>query len=437
MRWSNCLQGSVLAVAVAATGLAAPGTARADETFTLDNGLQVTLRSVPKAEQTAVVVLFNVGGDHDPAGQSGLAHLIEHCYVTAAAGTTPARTVEAMQRTYKTWNAQTGNDYTVIAVVVPSADAAKEIREQGARMGALTITAADVQRELPRLETELGNMYERNPVLAARNHARARIHPGPEGHRHGGVPAQLATLTAEQLQARWAALYKPANARLLVMGTDAEQLKSEVEAAFGKVSRGSGIPVPAAMRAPKLGGTETLTISSDLPKATSIACVAVPAAPGTDRLYGAWCVALTRLWMTQSRQKKGPGRVKIMHAPLDDRVALYGFTEVLGTEGGDAACNRIAKFIANSVSQPVSGFDRAFCKKQFAPLLGTGVVQSPHRPAQLYASAFGLGRLAQLGMTADQTVKRINGTTTPVMAEMVKGYLARDRQARIILALKK
>ncbi|MHC5020047.1 MAG: M16 family metallopeptidase [Planctomycetota bacterium] len=431
MRIRGLLQVAALGVAVCA-----PAVASADEVFTLDNGLRVTLRSVPKAEQTAVVVLFDVGGDHDPAGQSGLAHLIEHCYVTAAAGDTPARTVEAMGTRYKTWNAQTGNGYTVVAFVVPGADAEAELREQAARMGALKVTAADLQRELPRLTTELANMYERNPVLAARNHARARIHPGPEGHRHGGVVAQVEALTAEQVQARWSSLYKPANARLLVMGANAEGLKKAVEDAFGALPAGEKAAEPAALRAPKLGETETVAIASDLPNAKPIACLAVPAVPGNQRLYGAWCVALSRLWMKQARQKKGPGRVKIVHAPLDDPVALYGFTEVGAGETGAGACNRIAKFIADSASQPVAGFDRAFCKKQFAPLLGTGNVPRPELPNQLYASAFGLGRMAQLGMTSAQTTKRINGTTTPVLAEMVKGFLARERQARIIVSLK-
>ena len=31
----------------------------------------------------ALLVLYKVGGDHDPPGRSGLAHLVEHLYVTA------------------------------------------------------------------------------------------------------------------------------------------------------------------------------------------------------------------------------------------------------------------------------------------------------------------------------------------------------------------
>ena len=66
-----------------------PG-ARADQPYQLDNGLTVILRPVPGANQVAVVLLFNLGGDHDPVGRSGITHLLEHLYCTAGAGNRPA-----------------------------------------------------------------------------------------------------------------------------------------------------------------------------------------------------------------------------------------------------------------------------------------------------------------------------------------------------------
>ena len=58
--------------------------------FKLNNGLTVILRSVPTANKVAFVVLYNIGENHDPIGKSGMAHLLEHMYVTAAASDTPA-----------------------------------------------------------------------------------------------------------------------------------------------------------------------------------------------------------------------------------------------------------------------------------------------------------------------------------------------------------
>ncbi len=64
------------------------------ERFQLDNGLKVILRPIQFAQSTALVVVYGIGGDHDPADRSWQAHFVEHLYVTAAAGDTKARTAE-------------------------------------------------------------------------------------------------------------------------------------------------------------------------------------------------------------------------------------------------------------------------------------------------------------------------------------------------------
>jgi len=42
------------------------------EQLRLDNGLTVLVRPVQGARRAALVVLYNIGGGHDPKGQSGL-----------------------------------------------------------------------------------------------------------------------------------------------------------------------------------------------------------------------------------------------------------------------------------------------------------------------------------------------------------------------------
>src|SRR5262245_29735392 len=64
------------------------------ERFTLENGLRVILRPATGAKSIALVVVYDIGGDHDPQERSGLAHLVEHVYCTAAAGAAKARTAQ-------------------------------------------------------------------------------------------------------------------------------------------------------------------------------------------------------------------------------------------------------------------------------------------------------------------------------------------------------
>src|SRR5262249_20184880 len=127
-------------------------TPAATQQFQLDNGLTVMIRPIQGAGDVALLVLYKVGGDHDPRGRSGLAHLVEHLYITAAAGADPARTAEAFFQRYRAGcNAQTGDRYTVFATVFPKGDLEKELTEVAARIGDLRLTAADLDRQQPRL----------------------------------------------------------------------------------------------------------------------------------------------------------------------------------------------------------------------------------------------------------------------------------------------
>src|SRR5262249_60515462 len=76
-----------------------PGPAKPTR-FSLDNGLTVILRPVQGAKDTALVLLYPIGSDHDPEGRSGMAHFVEHLQCTAAAGEFPVRPFEEILNRY-------------------------------------------------------------------------------------------------------------------------------------------------------------------------------------------------------------------------------------------------------------------------------------------------------------------------------------------------
>ncbi len=88
-------------------------TATSPRQFELDNGLRVTLRPIAGSDTVAVLTLFDVGESIDPPGKSGLAHLVEHVYVTATPSTGQRSANEFMKAYPDGWNAQTGWDYKI------------------------------------------------------------------------------------------------------------------------------------------------------------------------------------------------------------------------------------------------------------------------------------------------------------------------------------
>ena len=214
--------------------------------FALDNGLKVILHPMPTAEKVALVVLYSVGGLHDPKGQSGLAHLVEHCYVTAAAGSTPARDIQQYVARYGDgWNAQTGDDYTVVACVVRPGALEAELADAAARMTHLGVVDADLEREKPRIAAELDNMYGGIPMLGVRNLGREKVCPYPHRGRKGGLAEEVRVIPLAAVQEHLKRYYTPRCATLVLAGAfDAASARAAVEKHFGPIPAGDAAPKP-------------------------------------------------------------------------------------------------------------------------------------------------------------------------------------------------
>ena len=113
----------------------------------LDNGARILLSHIssilpPEQQRVAVLLLLDIGEEHDPEGRSGLAHLIEHLLITSAAGEFEATTAgEWMARHGGQCNAQTSGNTTLIAEMVPPEKTIEAITRMAARLGDLKPTA--------------------------------------------------------------------------------------------------------------------------------------------------------------------------------------------------------------------------------------------------------------------------------------------------------
>ena len=220
-----------------------------------NNGLTVLLRPIRDTKSIALTVLYSIGSDHDPAGHSGLTHMLEHLYITAAAGQEKTRTAEEFARRYAMGaNGQTGHRYTVFAAVFPTNELDAELKDAAARMGDLRITPADLERERPRMIEEVSNMFGGIPMLAALNNARELARPTPAGGRDGGSPAHLRALTQQELLNFWKRYYKPCNAILSLAGDiDSTKVRKAIETYFARIPSGEKPSAPPPLEKPKLG----------------------------------------------------------------------------------------------------------------------------------------------------------------------------------------
>lgn len=355
----------------------------------LDNGLGYALLPEAGAEEVALVVLYDVGDDHDPPGQSGLGHLIEHLYVTAATPVSERRTArEWMSRYPRGWNAQTGARYTVFATVVDArADLGAEIADAAARMGDLRPTEGDLAQEVPRVQAELSRMYGGPASLAVPNLAADRARPRVSARR-GGLRGQLAALSVEAVKARLASVYTPDRARLVVAGAfDPEAVERLVRTHFGPLEgRSEGPPAPATLgEAP--AGVE-LAAARHGPNLVCRAWRLPEVGPE-------WAQMLLPLARILRNKASYPDDPELHFAPLD-RPEVATVCAPLATETLQESLGVLDHGVSEVLRRPVDAADQAFARRVWGPLLGLTDQRLPQ-----YARAFAAGRRAQLGLSPE------------------------------------
>ena len=352
----------------------------------LANGLTVIVEPLPGATGTALVVLFDVGDDHDPPGESGLGHVLEHVYVTAAAGDRPRRTADEAMRSHPLGaNAQTGAGYTVVASVFPAAALEDELADAAARMGNLSIAQVDLDRERPRVRDELHNMYEAMPALAAMNLARAAARPPAHGGRRGGVAAEVDALGLGRIEERWRALYKPANATVVVAGdVDPAAVMARVEARFAGLP--SGVRAPSPPPASSAAAARLLRAPG-----APAACAALGVPPPADAGFAATVAAAAVL------ARAGASRgIAVRVAPRAAPARRFVCASVAAGAAAEATAARLDAFVASSLAGARGAGPAAL--EQYGPLLGAAPWPAAALTGNVYGVAFARARREQTGV---------------------------------------
>jgi zinc protease len=331
-------------------------------------------------------------------------------------------------------NAQTGEDYTVLATVFPSKDLAKELEDAAARMGGLRVTDADVERERERIARELGNMFVGVPFLATFNHARERAVPSPGGARRAGVPEQMETITPEGVTARLEQYYKPGNALLILAGDiNVDEAKRMISEHFGDLPAGEPVPAAAPRSLARVGAIEEISMSASYAASPPLACLAYAAPLPSDHLYAPFLVLTTRMWNRAMELGLDPGQFPVRFNPVDDPHVIAFQTQVGDGEGNDEAISRIRSFISSAILQGFQEEEIQTVRQTLAFFLGVGEVPIDVKRANPYGAAFGLGRRHQLGIDPPALVQQLEDLTSADVRRAGGTIFAPDKGAAVIL----
>ncbi|MFJ7041814.1 M16 family metallopeptidase [Streptomyces sp. NPDC101112] len=203
--------------------------------------LRLVTEETPGRGLVAVALTVAAGGDDDPPGRHGTAHLVEHLMFPRGEGHEAGGFVALVQEAGGMCNAETHRDHTVLHTVVP-ADALPDVLAlEARRLLRFRPAPATVRSETAVIAEEIraagagARLWD--TVLAA-------LHPGA---RHAyGTTAELTGVTAEEAESFFRAHYRPERAVLSVVGdVDAGRVAALVEREFGAWAPGPPTAAPA------------------------------------------------------------------------------------------------------------------------------------------------------------------------------------------------
>jgi zinc protease len=399
---------------------------------TLANGLEGLFAPVPAGRSAALVVLYSIGEDHDPARASGTAHLIEHLLVTAAAGLHPGRSADDFARRYPLgWNAQTGDKYTVIATVFDPADLERELKEAAARMAGLEPSQADVEREKARIMVELENMYEAVPTLALMNAARESLRPAPAGGRKGGRPEDISKLSRTALLDRIRRYYKPKNAILVAAGSfQPDRVRRMVDRYFSDIPGGEEAPGPAEPGPPQSSMPRTLRLGRIRVPPSPAVCLAFRAPASGSADFAPFLVLAGRLMAGSAGYRAGT--ISVNYAVFDD-PEIFRLTMTL-EEGANpsGALRRLADFVRTAAAGPLRRSDLETVRNAFGFMLGIAPWPREALANNIYGYAFSLGRAVQLEIVPEALAGELDGLSGEALRDAA-GRIFREGNSAAVL----
>jgi len=209
------------------------------KTFTLDNGLQVVVLPNHRAPVVLHMVWYKAGSVDEPAGKSGIAHLLEHLMFKGTKKNPDGAFSKKLAQQGGQENAFTSLDYTGYYQTVAADRLEMVMALEADRMTNLILDPKDVATERAVVLEERNMRIENNPGARLNVLSNKKLYP--KGHPYGrpiiGWREELAALTREDALAFYHANYAPSNAILVIAGDiNVADVKALAQKYYGVIS---------------------------------------------------------------------------------------------------------------------------------------------------------------------------------------------------------
>lgn len=210
--------------------------------YKLDNGLKVLVIEDHKAPLATFQIWYRVGSRDEPAGKSGISHLLEHMMFKG----TPKYGSKAFSKMVKKKggvdNAFTTKDYTMYYQTLASDRIDISIELEADRMQNLILDPKEVIAERNVVMEERRMRYEDDPQNSLYEEVLAAAFKSHPYHWPViGWMSDISSIERDGLLSHYKAYYSPDNAVIVVSGdVQADEIIKKIKASFGDISPASG-----------------------------------------------------------------------------------------------------------------------------------------------------------------------------------------------------
>ncbi|MDQ2696092.1 MAG: insulinase family protein [Pseudomonadota bacterium] len=223
--------------------------------FTLDNGMKILVREDHRAPVVVSQVWYKVGSSYEPAGLTGISHVLEHMMFQGTDSLAPGEFSRIIAANGGTENAFTARDYTAYYQQLQKDRLEVSLRLEADRMRNLRLDPDKLAKEIRVVMEERRLRTDDAPEALTQEqfHAVAFV-TSPYRNPIIGWMSDLQALTLEDVEGWYRQWYAPNNATLVVVGdVDPQQVLVLAKTHFGPLQPAAPPPLRPRPEIPQRG----------------------------------------------------------------------------------------------------------------------------------------------------------------------------------------
>ncbi len=207
------------------------------DSFKLSNGMEVVVIPDHRAPVVTHMVWYRVGAADEPAGESGVAHFLEHLLFKGTKTVAPGEFSKIVRRNGGQDNAFTSVDYTAYFQRISKDRLELMMKLEADRMTNLVLSKKDIKTERDVVTEERRSRVDNNPSSRLMEQVRAALFVNhPYGDPVIGWMHEIKELNLDAVLAFYKRFYTPNNAVLIVAGDiTADELRPLAEKYYGVI----------------------------------------------------------------------------------------------------------------------------------------------------------------------------------------------------------